>query len=967
MLKFFQQLNRKRFYFAGLFALVVLLSVKIYQVKSANVGNTVGYAWSEIAGWVRFDGTDSGQDYGVTVATDGSGLSGFAWGEGVGYIKMAGTCSEAGGCPGGVDTYGVVGNTTSCAVGWTCLSGYAWSDTVGWIKFSADGSDYANTGVNNYGVYIDGDNFSGFAWSENIGWINFSGSCAEAGGCPSGVDTYGPRISESVTASTNTQVGVKITATGGNIVIANNKINVQSSSGDGHKGVLVNGFGVSADIIENEINVSGSGTNHYGLEARYANVVIVRNTINATQADVVASIGSIIVASGQNRLQGAGDNFRVSSASAVIESANDFYNSVNNIGTFRDLTGDTRYSCLVGTQEGDAVYVSGNNTVAQADANNLSTLNIVGFVSKKLSATECLVKTYGKIYNISDSLDNDLNAGDVYYVSDVAGAIDTAPASGYLMPVGVSVDENILDIRSNQVGVSSIFASSTASALTIVQSGTGDILRAYNGSGEVFRINNNGEVVNGTWMAQDIGTAYGGTGTSSSVWTGFAFVDGGVWSASNTISASKLDSLVMIVGEDISLLNNNLGFVTTSDDTVDGSELNGLFGSNGILVKTADNTFSVITDASSNWNWTYNVVNASSTNWQNTYQTVFANSALWSNAYGWGNHASFGYFSTTTDQILEVAYGGTGTSTWQAGALVYSDVNNHLSQILKGTEGQVLVIQGGVPIWSNTAVATEHPLLGAQHSDVTDGAVQRGDLISGQGGTATWARLALGPAGYILRSNGVDLDWSTTTNITALGIVNVGRWEADVIGIAFGGTGATTATGARENLGLTDIHKFGVNATGTDGYVWKSDGDGRGEWVATSSLGIVTDFGNSNIPKFIGTTTAKYYPDFATSSLVGYKAANAICDYHFVGSHMCQTYEIIVSIEQYDILTWSGGSAWIAEGTPGYTENANDCNGWTSSSTAMFGAFWAFDSDGGGKGWLTSCQNQKAIACCEWQ
>ena len=58
-------------------------------------------------------------------------------------------------------------------------------------------------------------------------------------------------------------------------------------------------------------------------------------------------------------------------------------------------------------------------------------------------------------------------------------------------------------------------------------------------------------------------------------------------------------------------------YVTTSDDTVSGTELNGLF-SNGILTKTGENTFSQVEDNSSNWNL----------------------------AFGWGNHGLVGYLTT---------------------------------------------------------------------------------------------------------------------------------------------------------------------------------------------------------------------------------------------------------------------------------------------------------------------------------
>ena len=194
------------------------------------------------------------------------------------------------------------------------------------------------------------------------------------------------------------------------------------------------------------------------------------------------------------------------------------------------------------------------------------------------------------------------------------------------------------------------------------------------------------------------------------------------------------------------------------------------------------------------------------------------------------------------------------------------------------------------------------------------------------------------------------------------GQIVAGTWQAGIIDIDYGGTGADTATGARSNLGLSEAFTFSPNSTGTDGWLWQSDGDGRGQWVATGSLGL----DSSIYTKLIGTTTIEYDGGYATSSMVGYAAANAICAAEFVSSFMCRTYDILVSIEKDDISQWSG-SAWIAEGPPGYTSNSNDCNGWTSSSTTMLGAFWALDSNGGGVGWLTNCSETKPIACCATQ
>jgi len=145
----------------------LLLSLNF--VFAANSGNSMGFVFSENTGWIRFDGSESSIDYGITIPEENGYLSGYAWGENTGWIKLSGTCQTTGACPGGENTYGVYKSAN-------LLSGYAWGEKVGWIKFAADDSDYSNDSASNYGVYTVNDNiFAGYAWGEDIGWIKFSG------------------------------------------------------------------------------------------------------------------------------------------------------------------------------------------------------------------------------------------------------------------------------------------------------------------------------------------------------------------------------------------------------------------------------------------------------------------------------------------------------------------------------------------------------------------------------------------------------------------------------------------------------------------------------------------------------------------------------------------------------------------------------------------------------------------------
>ena len=97
------------------------------------------------------------------------------------------------------------------------------------------------------------------------------------------------------------------------------------------------------------------------------------------------------------------------------------------------------------------------------------------------------------------------------------------------------------------------------------------------------------------------------------------------------------------------------------------------------------------------------------------------NHANYNSAYGWGNHASAGYLTSVT----------------------------------------------------------AHNLLSTTHGDTTAGSVARGDIITGQGSTPKWVRLAKGTSGDFLKSDGTDTVWAAH-----------GLTYSDVGALAVGGTAA---------------------------------------------------------------------------------------------------------------------------------------------------------------------------------
>lgn len=128
----------------------------------------------------------------------------------------------------------------------------------------------------------------------------------------------------------------------------------------------------------------------------------------------------------------------------------------------------------------------------------------------------------------------------------------------------------------------------------------------------------------------------------------------------------------------------------------------------------------------------------------------------------------------------------------------------------------------------------------------------------------------------------------------------------------------------------------------------------------------------TNSPAFFHSKTSTTYTGSLTSnSLTGYLAGNDLCASEFPGTHMCTESEVVLSINQTDISSFSqwSGSAWVITGGSKYSPAdlpVNDCNGFThGTSDTYLGNFWIFDQSDGGTGGVGQCANTLALACCK--
>ncbi|OGH86565.1 MAG: hypothetical protein A2493_00930, partial [Candidatus Magasanikbacteria bacterium RIFOXYC12_FULL_33_11] len=169
---------------------------------------------------------------------------------------------------------------------------------------------------------------------------------------------------------------------------------------------------------------------------------------------------------------------------------------------------------------------------------------------------------------------------------------------------------------------------------------------------------------------------------------------------------------IMVEGENISLFNNNSGYVTSTEALalLSSSAL-------GLTYNNTTGDFSLtagynipLTASTTNWNdfydtpsskislgtglaWNSNTIQAdtgynipltaSTTNWNNTYNTVTASSSDWTTAFDWGDHSLEGYLTSynETDPIWN-SVSSTYLATTTANSTYLSQVNaasNYLS------------------------------------------------------------------------------------------------------------------------------------------------------------------------------------------------------------------------------------------------------------------------------------------------
>src|SRR5438128_4083670 len=173
-----------------------------------------------------------------------------------------------------------------------------------------------------------------------------------------------------------------------------------------------------------------------------------------------------------------------------------------------------------------------------------------------------------------------------------------------------------------------------------------------------------------------------------------------------------------------------------------------------------------------------------------------------------GNLTTAGAFASTFTMTAAtgVTFPTTGTLATLAGAEAFTNKSGNISQ------------------WTNESgyltSVTAHNVLSATHGDTLTASVVRGDLIIGNS-TPKWARLAIGAANTVLKSDGTDVSWNTSTGTGNNVLATSPTLVTPVLGVATATslngntftTGTYTLTGA---AGKTLTFNNTLTLAGTD-------------------------------------------------------------------------------------------------------------------------------------------------------
>jgi hypothetical protein len=230
--------------------------------------------------------------------------------------------------------------------------------------------------------------------------------------------------------------------------------------------------------------------------------------------------------------------------------------------------------------------------------------------------------------------------------------------------------------------------------------------------------------------------------------------------------------------------------------------------------------------------------------------------------------------------VVAAANGGTGQSSYTVGDILYASTTTALSKLTAVATGSALISggAGAAASWGKIGLTTHITgTLPAANGGTGFASYTLGDILYASGtsavsklagntaatkqflsqtGTGTvsaapvWSAVSKSDVGLGSVENTALSTWAGSTNVTTLGTVDTGTWNATTISVAKGGTGQTTYTNGQLLIGNTTGNTL-TKATLTAGSgITITNGAGSITIASTAGGGTVTNV-SATVPAFL--------------------------------------------------------------------------------------------------------------------
>ena len=330
-----------------------------------------------------------------------------------------------------------------------------------------------------------------------------------------------------------------------------------------------------------------------------------------------------------------------------------------------------------------------------------------------------------------------------------------------------------------------------------------------------------GTISTGTWNATTIGVQYGGTGATSLTANGVLIGNG-----TSAVSAVDMSTKGHILIGDGSGAPQMLA-VGSNDQvlTADSGE------TTGVKWAAATTTFASLTDTTvsspsdghllfydnDTSKWVHAAMSGDATITDAGALTIGANAITLSKMATLSNMKVIGNVSGSTatptaitilDEDNMSSDSATSLATQQSiKAYIDSSVTAedtlaemNDTNITSPSDAAILIYDSDTSMWRDADVSGDISISDTGVVSLTAGSIVNADINSSAAIDMSKTALVAG-TGLTLSTNTLNVD-ASQTGITAIGTIATGTWEATDIAIAHGGTGASSASSARTNLGV---------------------------------------------------------------------------------------------------------------------------------------------------------------------